>query len=218
MKLLKKMTKWMVFFVVLFLLSYYGIYLYAKYTTKLVIRSANEFYFYDQEEHLVEGLSDKWVSLDEISPYVLKATVALEDKKFFNHHGFDFLRILKSLYINFINGKNLQGASTISQQLSKNLFLSFEKTWERKLKEAWLTIKLESQYSKEEILEAYLNTINYGGIYGIENASKYYFHKNAKDLTLAEASMLAGIPKSPSNYSPLVNLEKAKERQVSTSS
>lgn len=213
MKIWKKLMKWGCFLCLFFLLFYFGLYLYAKYSTKLVIRSANEFYFYDQEGNMVEGLSDKWVSLDEISPYVLDATVALEDRKFYRHSGFDFLRILKSLYINIRSGKNLQGASTISQQLSKNLFLSFDKTWERKLKEAWLTIQLESQYSKEEILEAYLNTINYGGIYGIENASKYYFHKNAKDLTLAEASMLTGIPKSPSNYSPLVNLEKAKARQ-----
>ena len=181
--------------------------------TNLVIESANEFYFYDKDGKLVEGLSDKWVSLEEISPYVLDATIAVEDKNFYHHNGFDYLRILKSFYINLIHRKNLQGASTISQQLAKNLFLSFEKTWEIKLKEAWLTVQLETQYSKEDILEAYLNTINYGGIYGIENASKYYFHKNAKDLTLAEASILVGIPKSPSNYSPLVNPDKAKERQ-----
>ena len=112
-----------------------------------------------------------------------------------------------------INTKTLQGASTISQQLVKNLFLDFDKTWERKAKEAWLTVRLESQYSKDEILEGYLNTINYGGVYGIENASHYYFNKDSKDLTLAEASILAGIPKSPANYSPLVNEEKAKKRQ-----
>ena len=179
----------------------------------LVIKSANEFYIYDKNGNLVEGLSDQWVPLEDISSYAIQATIAIEDKNFYKHSGFDYLRIIKSLYINLTHGANLQGASTISQQLSKNLFLSFEKTWERKLKEAWLTIQLESQYSKDEILEAYLNTINYGGIYGIENASLYYFHKNAKDLTLAEASILVGIPKSPSNYSPLVNEEKAKQRQ-----
>jgi len=212
-KKLKKLGKISILLIGIGFLFYFGLYIYAKYATKLVIDSANEFYIYDTHNNLVEGLSDTWVSLEEISPFVIDATIAIEDKKFYKHSGFDYLRILKSLYINIKNKKNLQGASTISQQLSKNLFLTFDKTWERKIKEAWLTIQLESQYSKDEILEAYLNTINYGGIYGIENASKYYFHKNAKDLTLAEATILVGIPKSPSHYSPLVNEEKAKERQ-----
>lgn len=213
MKLRKKLWKFGLFCIILCFLFYFGLYFYAKYATKLVIESANGFYIYDANGDLVEGLSDQWISIDNISSYVLEATIAIEDKNFYKHSGFDFLRILKSLYINIRSGETLQGASTISQQLAKNLFLSFDKTWERKLKEAWLTIQLESQYSKEDILEAYLNTINYGGIFGIESASQYYFHKSAKDLTLAEASMLAGIPKSPSNYSPLANPEKAKERQ-----
>ena len=114
----------------------------------------------------------------------------LKIKTFYKHHGFDFLRIIKALFVNLKSGENLQGASTITQQYSKNLFLEFDKTWDRKIKEAWITIRLESHYSKDDILEGYLNTINYGGIFGIENASKYYFNKSAKDLTLAEASML----------------------------
>ncbi len=214
MKWKKRVLKGGVFLLLIGLLFYFGLYWYAKYMTNLVIKNANEFYIYDGNGNLVEDLSDKWVPLEEISPYVLDATIAIEDKNFYQHHGFDYLRILKSLYINFIHGKTLQGASTISQQLSKNLFLSFEKTWSRKMKEAWLTIQLETQYDKDEILEAYLNTINYGGIYGIENASHYYFHKSAKDLSLAQASMLVGIPKSPSHYSPLVDEEAAKERQA----
>ena len=167
---------------------------------------------YDINNDLIDG-SSEWVKLDNISDYLIDATISIEDKNFYKHKGFDYLRILKSLYVNFINKKTLQGASTISQQLVKNLFLDFDKTWERKMKEAWLTVRLESQYSKDEILEGYLNTINYGGVYGIENASHYYFNKDSKDLTLAEASILAGIPKSPANYSPLVNEEKAKKRQ-----
>ena len=167
---------------------------------------------YNINNDLIDG-SSEWVKLDDISDYLIDATISIEDKNFYKHKGFDYLRILKSLYVNFINTKTLQGASTISQQLVKNLFLDFDKTWERKAKEAWLTVRLESQYSKDEILEGYLNTINYGGVYGIENASHYYFNKDSKDLTLAEASILAGIPKSPANYSPLVNEEKAKKRQ-----
>ena len=106
-----------------------------------------------------------------------------------------------------------EGASTITQQYARNLFLNFEKTWKRKIDEALLATELEVHYSKNEILEGYLNTINYGGVYGIEAASKYYFNKSAKDLTLAEASLLAGIPKSPNNYSPVKNYTKSKERQ-----
>lgn len=148
-----------------------------------------------------------------MSPYIIDATISVEDKNFYNHSGFDYLRIMKAMLINIKNGKTLQGASTITQQYAKNLFLDFDKTWGRKIEEAILTFRLEAHYSKDEILEGYLNTINYGGIFGIENASKYYFNKSAKDLTLAEASILAGIPKSPSNYSPTQNPEAAKNRQ-----
>ena len=107
----------------------------------------------------------------------------------------------------------ISGASTISQQYVKNLFLSFDKNFSRKIKEAWLTVRLETHYSKDQILEGYLNTINYGNVFGIENASKYYFNKSAKDLNLAEASMIAGIPKWPTGYSPVNNYENAKKRQ-----
>ena len=197
----------------LIIAAYYGIYFYASTTNKLDINSASGYYMYDNNNELINGSSDEKVTLDNISSYVINATIAIEDKNFYKHKGFDFLRILKSLYVNITNRKTLQGASTISQQLVKNLFLDFDKTWERKLKEAWLTVRLESQYDKDTILEGYLNTINYGGVYGIENASHYYFNKDSKDLNLAEASMLAGIPKSPSNYSPLINEENAKKRQ-----
>ena len=115
--------------------------------------------------------------------------------------------------INVQSKSNKEGASTITQQLSKNLFLDFDKTWSRKIKEAFITMRLESHYSKKKILEGYLNTINYGGIFGIENASKYYFDKKSSELNLAESSILAGIPKNPSKYSPLVNYKKSKERQ-----
>lgn len=213
MNLLKKIMKFSIFFIIIAVILYFGIYFYASTTDKLDINSASGYYMYDNNNQLINGSSDEWVTLNNISPYLKDATIAIEDKNFYNHKGFDYLRIFKSLYINLINRKNLQGASTISQQLVKNLFLDFDKTWERKLKEAWLTVRIESQYSKDEILEGYLNTINYGGVYGIENASHYYFNKDSKDLTLAEASMLAGIPKSPSNYSPITNEKKAKERQ-----
>lgn len=214
MKILKKLIKITSFILFILIIGYVGLYIYAKYTTKLVIKNLNQHLIYDTNNEIIKDLSESWISLEEISPYVINATIAIEDKKFYEHHGFDYLRIIKSMYINIKSGETRQGASTITQQLAKNLYLSFEKTWERKIKEAWLTIELEVQYDKDEILEAYLNTINYGGIYGIEAASKYYFHKSAKELTLAEATILAGIPKSPTNYSPLINEENAKERQL----
>ena len=180
---------------------------------KLSINSANGYYLYDKDKNLFTGNNDEWINLDNISNDLINATLAIEDKNFYKHMGFDYLRIVKAFGTNIVSGKTVQGASTITQQYAKNLFLDFDKKWSRKIEEAWLTIRLEVHYSKDEILEGYLNTINYGGVYGIENASKYYFNKSSKDLTLAEASMLAGIPKSPANYAPTVNEKKAKERQ-----
>ena len=213
MKKAKKLGKICIICTMFFMFSYLGIYLIASITKKLEINTSNGYYLYDIKNNLINGTSDQWIELENISPYLISATIAIEDKNFYKHQGFDYLRIAKSLYINVVNRKTLQGASTITQQYAKNLFLEFDKTWERKLKEAWLTIQLESQYSKDEILEGYLNTINYGGVYGIENASYYYFNKSASDLTLAEATILAGIPKSPSNYSPILNYNKSKDRQ-----
>ena len=214
MKILKKLIKFSIIGCTICFMAIYGLYIYARYTTKLIIQNPNQFTIYDQNGDIVKDLSETWVELKDISPHVINATISIEDKNFYNHNGFDYLRILKSLYVNIKSKAAKQGASTITQQLAKNLYLTFDKTWERKLKEAWLTIELESQYEKDDILEAYLNTINYGGIYGIENASNYYFHKSAKDLNLAEASILAGIPKSPSNYSPIISEENAKRRQL----
>lgn len=213
---MKKKRLFLLFFFVLCLLGvgfYYGIYFYAKMQPKLAIDSANGFYLYDNKGEIFNGKDEDWVSLENISPYLVQATIAVEDKNFYEHKGFDFLRIAKAMWNNIKSGKRKEGASTITQQYAKNLFLDFDKTWKRKITEAWLTIRLESHYSKDEILEGYLNTINYGGIYGISKASEYYFGKKASDLTLAEASILAGIPKSPSNYSPIVNEEAAKGRQ-----
>lgn len=213
MKRRKKLLVFLFFILCLFTL-YFGIYAYALMKPKLSIDGANGYYLYDSRENLYTGTaSEEWVSLNDISPNLINATISAEDKNFYKHHGFDFLRIVKALYIVTTSGSKSQGASTISQQYTKNLFLDFDKTWERKLKEAWLTIRMEAHYKKDEILEGYLNTINYGGIFGIENASEYYFGKSSKDLSLAEASILAGIPKNPSIYSPLINEKNAKERQ-----
>lgn len=203
---------------ILLVLLCVGIFVYIKTSPKPEIYSANNITLYDSTDTVFfQGNESKaWVSLDEISDNVIKSTIYTEDKNFYKHFGFDILRILKASYINITSGKTMQGASTITQQYAKNLFLDFDKTWKRKWDEMWYTMKIEANYSKDEILEGYLNTINYGhGMYGIENASKFYFNKSAKDLDLAEASILTGIPKSPANYSPIINFDLAKERQLS---
>ena len=193
-----------------------GSFIYVKLSPKIIINSANNIILYDKfNESFYKGnQSSEWVSLNNISDNLINSTIYTEDKKFYNHFGFDFLRIGKALFKNATTGTR-QGASTITQQYAKNLFLEFDKTWKRKWDEMWYTLRIEANYSKKEILEGYLNTINYGhGKYGIENASKFYFGKSASELSLAEASMLAGIPKAPSNYSPLINMEACKERQL----
>ena len=204
------------FFLVNFFIIILGGFLYVKLSPKIIINSANNIILFDKnEESFFKGnQSNEWVSLDNISDELINSTVYTEDKHFYNHFGFDFPRIIKALFNNITNGTR-QGASTITQQYAKNLFLEFDKTWKRKWDEMWYTMRIEANYSKKEILEGYLNTINYGhGKYGIENASKFYFGKSANDLSLAEASMLAGIPKAPSNYSPLIDMEACKKRQL----
>lgn len=216
MKILRKILKIGFILTTIFLIGVTGAYLYAYLSPEIQIKNANAFVMYDNAETVFyQGSgSQEWTELEQISDTLIQATIYTEDKHFYNHHGFDILRIIKALYTNFISGKTVQGASTISQQYAKNLFLDFDKTWERKWKEMWITLRLETHYSKDEILEGYLNTINYGhGMYGIGNASYFYFGKSPKDLTLAESAMLVGIPKSPSNYSPISNYDLAKQRQ-----
>jgi penicillin-binding protein 1C len=153
------------------------------------------------------------VKLDSLPPYVRQATIAIEDQDFYNHFGFSIQGIVRALKNTLFKDK-LQGGSTITQQLVKTALLTPERTIERKLREAVLTIGTEIIYSKDQILEMYLNHIPYGGTaYGIEAASKRYFNKNAKDLTLAEAALLVGLPQAPSRYSPFINPEQAKARQ-----
>lgn len=161
------------------------------------------------------GLENReWLELSEIPQHVIDATLVIEDKRFYDHIGFDFKRIAGAALKDIRHLSLSEGASTITQQLARNLYLTHEKTWERKIKEAFYTVRLEMYYSKAEILEAYLNTIYFGhGAYGIEAASTYFFDKSAKDLTLAEATMLVGIPKGPTYYSPLNDQENAEQRQ-----
>lgn len=211
----KKFFKYTLFLTLLIGSLFLCGYGYSKLSNKLEIKSANNISMYDNtNEAFFQGNgTSKWVNLNDISKNVINATISTEDKKFYKHFGFDFLRITKASFVNIKNRKTMQGASTISQQYVKNLFLDFDKTWERKLEEAWLTLKLEVHYSKDDILEGYINTINFGqGNYGIEDAASFYFNKHAKDLTLEESIILSGIPKGPSYYNPLSNYDNAIKR------
>ena len=215
MKKLKFLYKLTIFFMITFTVIISCLYTYAYFSPKITLNSANALSLYDNENNLILQTSNnkKWANINEISNDLLNATISVEDKNFYHHFGFDYLRILKSLYLNAKTKSITAGASTISQQYVKNLFLDFDQTWKRKIKEAMLTLNLEVHYSKKEILEGYLNTINYGqGNFGIENASNYYFNKKSSELTLEEAIILAGIPKSPENYNPVNNYDASIKR------
>ncbi len=154
------------------------------------------------------------VPLNRISPEFIQAVIATEDHRFWEHHGLDKLRTLKALWITLFEPGKIQGASTITQQLAKNLFFSYRRTYMRKFRELMVALQIETQYSKREILEAYLNQIPFGvGAYGIEQAARSFFDKPALELNLAEAALLAGLPKSPTRYNPYRYFERAQKRQ-----
>ncbi len=177
-------------------------------TTKILDRNGKELFRLYNEENRTP------IPLQQVPALVINATIAIEDQHFYTHHGFSIRGITRATFAN-LQGKSIQGGSTITQQLVKNRLLSPERTLQRKLKEIILSILVDGTYTKEQILEMYLNEVAYGGsTYGIEAAAQRYFRKRTQDLTLAEASLLAGLPAAPSAYSPFgANPELAKARQ-----
>ncbi|MFH2090973.1 MAG: PBP1A family penicillin-binding protein [Pseudomonadota bacterium] len=161
------------------------------------------------------GLGErKTIPLNMVSPEFINAILATEDHMFFEHRGINKLRTLKGLYVTLFTPGNIQGASTITQQLAKNLFFSFEKTWKRKFKELLVAVQIEASNTKLEILHTYVNQIYFGaGAQGIEKAAQTFFKKSALELTLAESALLAGLPKSPTNYNPFRYYERAINRR-----
>src|SRR5579859_6174126 len=146
------------------------------------------------------------VTLDKIPQTLQNAVIAIEDERFYQHIGIDPIGIIRAFVKNVRYGGVREGASTITQQLARNLFLKPERTLSRKIREALLSIQIERNYSKKEILEMYLNQIYFGqGSYGTESASRTYFGKHVEDLSLSECAMLAGLPKAPNNYDPYKN-------------
>lgn len=180
---------------------------------KIALSSPTKIYADDGQ--LIKMLSNRQVvPLEQISSAFIYATLALEDDNFYHHHGLSKRGLVRALLSNLKAGRVTEGGSTITQQLAKNLFFSFKRSWLRKIQELFVTLQIEQQFSKDEILEAYINQIDFGsGIYGVELAAQTYFSKHADELTLAEASMLAGIPRWPARYNPYSHLDVAKERQ-----
>jgi len=220
--LLRKWISISLGFILLFVILFTSLYIYlSKDLPSLEMiyfyKPARTTYVLDRNGEVVyEFFTEKRepVVLDSISPKLQKAFITLEDKRFYKHFGIDILRFIKAAFINLKKGKFTQGASTITQQLARNMFLTFEKTIERKLKEIILAFRIEKAFKKDEILERYLNLIYFGeGVYGVKAACKYFFNKSPKDVTWAEAALLAGIPGNPNFYSPFKNPEIAKKRR-----
>src|SRR5215212_4705769 len=155
----------------------------------------------------------KWLSYDEIPPQMRAAMIAVEDKRFRSHVGVDPIGIARSLKVRLSTGHWRQGGSTITQQLARNIFLTNSRTFGRKVKEAVLALALERKFSKDQILELYLNRVYFGGgAYGIDAASRTFFGHGAERLSLGEAAIIAGLVKAPSNYSPTADVEAARSR------
>ncbi|HDR06761.1 MAG TPA: hypothetical protein ENN88_03920, partial [Candidatus Coatesbacteria bacterium] len=154
------------------------------------------------------------VPMNQMPDSLVQATLAVEDQKFYDHWGIDVWRTGKAAFIDLMAGEKRQGASTITQQLARNYFLTLEKSWVRKIREAILSVQIEKAYSKDEILYFYLNQIYYGhGCYGVEATARFFFGKHVRDLTLPEAALVAGLPQNPGGYSPYYNPEQAKLRR-----
>lgn len=170
--------------------------------------------------HFKESLESKvdrkqFVSSKDIPDMMKKAIVATEDRRFYDHGALDLVSVTRALVTNYMAGQTLEGGSTIAQQTVKNIFLSHDRTLSRKIEELALAVQLEKKYTKDEILELYLNTIYFGhGAYGIKDAARIYFGKDVKDLNVSQCAMLAGLPQAPSVYDPINHPEEGIRRMA----
>lgn len=170
--------------------------------------------------HFKESLEAKvdrkqFVSSKDIPDMMKKAIVATEDRRFYDHGALDLVSVTRALVTNYMAGQTLEGGSTIAQQTVKNIFLSHDRTLSRKIEELTLAVRLEKNYTKDEILELYLNTIYFGhGAYGIKDAARIYFGKDVKDLNVSQCAMLAGLPQAPSVYDPITHPEEGLRRMA----
>ena len=172
------------------------------------------------EQPLADKVSDvrndvNFVSIDEVPDDYISAVIAVEDHRYYDHGAIDIIGLGRAIFTNIKNGEMQEGGSTITQQVAKNLyFIGEDNVFRRKIAEMFMAIDIENNYDKEDILELYINTIYFGdGYYGIKEACKGYLNKEPKDMTLAESTMMAGVPNAPSVYAPTVNKELCKQRQ-----
>lgn len=198
--------------------SIFGIILFqnAKNTSIFIRENTKPIYIYDDQGSLVssDSLYYEYCSIQEVSPEIIHAVVAIEDNDFYKHSGISVPRIFYSIYQNITNHSIVSGASTITQQYIKNTYFTNEKTFHRKINEIAYALELEKKYTKDQIMEAYLNTVLFGSnIYGIKMASQYYFNKSPKDITTNEAAILAGMIQLPNYYNPLKNPQEATKRK-----
>lgn len=180
------------------------------------IAQSHPTHIYSDRGQVIKVLANRQVvPLEMVSRNFLNAIMAIEDAEFYHHHGFSKKSFLRAMWNNLKSGRIRQGGSTITQQLAKNLFFSFDRSWWRKIKEALVAFQVEQQFSKDAILEAYVNQIDFGsGIYGIELAAQNYFSCHSDELSLAQAALIAGIPRWPYRYNPYQNPTVSKERQA----
>ena len=175
-------------------------------STMIIAENGNEI-------HSFGNVYSEVVYLDELPPYVADAVISTEDRRFYEHFGFDIISFTRAMLVNLWHRSYVQGGSTISQQVAKNLFLTANKTIKRKVQELLLAFWLESKFTKDQILTLYLNRVYLGaGTYGIEAASQKYFQKSSRDMNLLEAAIIAGMLKAPSRYNPIASEERARER------
>lgn len=215
MKFLRGMlilSKYLFIFMVVLVIVISSIFIYYSHKLNYEIPEIRNIDIYDENGTLYLTVNHQnkqsYVSIEEIDQKIIDCFISIEDKKFYTHKGIDVIRMGGALFTNLRKKSLSEGASTITQQYARTLFLSSKKTYKRKLEEILIAMNLESKYSKDEILEGYLNTIYFDhGVYGILDACKFYFNKDCKEVTLAEAATLAAIPKGPIYYSPIKNPE-----------
>ena len=212
-KILKKLTYFLLFIIILVLIFFLILYAINR---KYVINAQNNEYkilkeIYSPTFELKDVTINNhiYVSIDNVSPYLVNGYIVIEDQNFYKHNGVDLKAIMRAFFKILENkGKIVEGGSTITQQIVKNNILTQEQTIDRKIKEFFIALDFEKKFSKQEIMEIYLNTNYYGnGCYGVEKASNLYFGKSTKDLTIGECAVLIGVSNSPNNYNPIVNYD-----------
>ena len=191
---------------------------YVRHTTEETFKSSQPGVFYAADGTVISMLKDTkesyYVPIEEIPAQAVDAMVSTEDKKFYKHHGVDYKAILRAAKAAIEDGEPTQGGSTITMQLARTVFLSTEKTWQRKVEEIFIARGLEQKYSKDKIMEFYLNNIYFGnGYYGIQSASRGYFNRDVQELSLSEIAFLCAIPNNPSRYDPVTNKDNTLERR-----